>query len=196
MARTETAFDALLRLARDLDIGFVSGPLQPPEAGRMFLGSRSLAEILLPEWHDRRVALAIVPGGPGAERVSIGKAPLGADGAARLVQAVEDAGGHVYQGRLAWLTPEDWLRLHGPGGPDEAPYQLPSQGTWQDNPATAEIASLDVSPLMNAARAAGWPAAFANEPALFLGDEPVYHLIMRENVGRVVTFVIAALEAK
>ena len=196
MARTETAFDALFKLARDLDIGFVSGPLQPPEAGRMFLGGRSLAEILLPAWAGRRVALGIVAGGPGAERVSIGKGLLGADGAARLVDAVEDAGGHVYQGRLAHLTPEDWLRIHGPGSLNDAPYQLPSQGTWQDNPATAEIASLDVSPLMNEARAAGWPAAFANEPALFLGDEPVYHLMMRENVGRVVTFLIAALETK
>ena len=49
---------------------------------------------------------------------------------------------------------------------------------------------------MNAARAVGWPASFANEPVLFLGDEPVYHLLMRESVGRVVTLLIGALEPR
>ena len=37
---------------------------------------RSLAQILLPEWSGRLVALAIVPGGPGNERVSIGDAEV------------------------------------------------------------------------------------------------------------------------
>jgi hypothetical protein len=194
MARTETVFDALQKLARDLEIGFVSGPLQPPQGGRLFLGSRSLAEILLPAWADRRVAIGIVAGGPGSEHASIGKAQLGADAVMRLIEGVEAAGGHVYQGRLALLGPEDWLRTHGPGSPNDAPYSLPSQGTWNDNPTTAEIAGLDASPLMNEARAAGWPAAFANEPVLFLDDEPLYYLMMRENVGRVVTLAIGALE--
>jgi hypothetical protein len=198
MPRSETAFDALFRLARDLDIGFVSGPLQPPDAGRLILEGRSLAEILLPEWSGRRVALAIVPGGPGSGHVSLGTALLGAEAVARLVEATEDTGGHVYQGRLALLTPTDWLRTHEPSQrEDEAPGALRDRGAWPtDNPATAEIASLDTGPLMAAARAAGWPATFANEPVLFLDDEPVYHLLMRESVGRVVTLLIGALETR
>jgi hypothetical protein len=197
MARTETTFDALLRLARDLDIGFFSGPLQPPDAGRLFLNDRSLAELLLPEWGDRLVALAILPGGPGVERMSVGTTLLGNDGADRMVEAVEGAGGHVYQGRLALLTPEDWLRLRGSApAPNDAPYDLPGPGTWTGNPTNAHIASLDTGELMNAARAAGWPASFANEPVLFLGDEPIYHLLMRESVGRVVTLLIGALEPR
>jgi hypothetical protein len=197
MAQVETAFDALRKLADDLDIGFFSGPLQPPEAGRLFLNDRSLADLLLPAWGERLVAIGIVPGGPGVERESDGTALLTAESAAQLVAAVEAAGGHVYQGRLARLMPADWVRRHGgQPAPNDAPYDLPGPGTPIGNPITAHIASLDTGPLMDAARAAGWPATFANEPVLFLDDEPLYHLLMRENIGRVVTLVVAALEMR
>ena len=64
---------------------------------------------------------------------------------------------------------------------------------WHDNLENAEIAALDTGPVLAAARAAGWPAAFADEPVLFLGDEPLYYLLMREDVGRNVIMLIGAL---
>jgi hypothetical protein len=196
MSERETNYDALLEVARDLKLGFISGPLQPPEAGRLWLGNESLADILLPAWSDRRVAIAVMPGGPGRERVFAGSAVLSSSDLARLEQAAASAGGHVYQGRLALLTPADWLRLHG-GDPQRAASAEPPPrpAGWQDNPATAQVASLDTGPVYEAARAAGWPATFADEPVLFLGDQPLYHLLMRENVGRVVTLLIGALDA-
>jgi hypothetical protein len=195
MARTETTFDMLVQVARDLDIGFISGSLQPPEAGQIYLGRQTLAEILLPEWADRPLAVGIIAGGPGRERVLTGKSMLNAERLARLEQAVSVAGGQIYQGRLAQLTPADWLRLHGDTAKDVLSEEPPARpGGWQDDPTTAEIAALDTDPVYEAARAAGWPATFANEPTLFLGDQPLYHLLMRENAGRVVTLLIGPLE--
>ncbi len=194
MARTQTTFEALEQLARDLHIGLVSGPLQPPEAGRLYLGNRSLAEIVLSTWADQPVALAIAAGGPTREQVLTGTATLDADGLARLERAVHAAGGHVYQGRLAQLTPAEWLQRYG-GPASMQSERAPSSATygWHDNLANAEIASLDTGPVLAAARAAGWPAAFADEPVLFFGNEPLYFLLMRENVGRNVTMLIGAL---
>jgi hypothetical protein len=194
MARTQTAFEALEQLARDLDIGLVSGPLQPPESGQLFLGDRSLAEILLTTWADQPIALAIAAGGPSYEQVVDGTASLDADALGRLEHAVHAAGGHVYQGRLAQYTPAEWLQRYG-GPVNLQSERAPSSATygWHDNLANAEIASLDTGPVLAAARAAGWPAAFADEPVLFLGEEPVYYLLMRENVGRNVTMLIGAL---
>jgi hypothetical protein len=197
MAQTQTTFDALMRLAHDLDIGFISGPLQPPAGGRLFLGARSLADLLLPSLANQLVAIGILAGGPGAERVSLGKTALSADSAARLVDAVEEAGGHLYQGRLALLTPEEWLRRRGNApAPHDAPYDLPGPGTWSDNRENAQLAGMGAGELMDTARAAGWPSTFADEPVLFLGDEPLYYLLMRENVGRVVTLLIGAVETR
>ena len=194
MARTQTTFEALEQLARDMDIGFVSGPLQPPQAGRLYLGERSLGEIVLPTWAEQPIALAIAAGGPNDGHVLTGTASLDAEGLARLEQAVHAAGGHVYQGRLAQLTPADWLQRHG-GPASMQAERAPSSASygWHDNLANAEIAALDTGPVIAAARAAGWPAAFADEPVLFLGDEPLYYLLMRENAGRNVTMLIGAL---
>jgi hypothetical protein len=194
MARTQTTFEALEQLARDLDIGLIRGPLQPPQAGQLFLGNRSLAEIVLSTWADRPVALAIAAGGPTHEQVVARTATLGADALARLERTIHAAGGHVYQGRLAQLTPAEWLQRHG-GPASMQSERAPSSATygWHDNLANAEIAALDTGPVLAAARAAGWPAAFADEPVLVLGDEPVYYLLMREDVGRNVTMLIGAL---
>jgi hypothetical protein len=194
MARTQTTFEALEELARDLDIGLVSGPLQPPEAGRLYLGRRSLAEIVLSTWADQPIALAIAAGGPTDEQVLTGTTTLDADALARLERAIHAAGGHVYQGRLAQLTPAKWLQRQG-GPASMQSERAPSSAAygWHDNLANAEIATLDTGPVLAAARAAGWPAVFADEPVLFLGDEPVYYLLMRENVGRNVTMLIGVL---
>jgi len=194
MARTQTTFEELEELARDLDIGFVGGPLQPPQAGHLYLGDRSLAEIVLPTWADQPVALAIAAGGPADEHVLAGTATLDADALARLERAIQAAGGHVYQGRLSQLTPAEWLQRHG-GPANMQTERAPSSAAygWHDNLANAETAALDTGPVIAAARAAGWPAAFADEPVLFLGEEPVYYLLMREDVGRSVTMLIGML---
>jgi hypothetical protein len=195
MAEPETIFDALFDTARDLGIGFVSGPLQPPEAGQIWLGKHNLADFLLSRWADRSAAIAIARGGPGDKRLLTGTAVLDDAGLARLEQAAATAGGHVYRGRLALLTPADWLRLHGTTAAQALDAERPPRPSgWQDNPTAAHIAALDTDPVYEAARAAGWPATFANEPVLFLGDEPLYHLLMREDVGRVATLLIGGLE--
>ena len=197
MKRTQTPFEALEQLASDLDIGFISGALQPPDAGRLILGERSLAEILLPVWSAGTAAIAVAAGGPPHEHVSIGRSALNADALARLEAAAQAAGGHVYQGRIAQLTPADWLERHGDAvsSRGEGAPSTNARG-WRDDMPNAEItslASLETSPLLAAAQAAGWPATFANEPVLFLDDQPLYYLLMRENVGRNVTLLIGAL---
>lgn len=195
MARTQTSFDALESLARDLGIGLISGQLQPPDAGRLYLGNRSLADIIAPTWGDRRVALVVAAGGPSADHVRAGTGTLHSDDLDRLEQAAHAAGGHVYQGQLAVLTPRDWLERYGNTSsvrPELAPSS--AQYGWDDNLSNAETATLDTSPELAAARAAGWPAAFADEPVLFLDDQPLYYILMQEDAGRNVTLLIGLLE--
>src|SRR5690348_9560326 len=179
MARTQTAFGALETLARDLGIGLISGALQPPDGGRLYLGNRSLADIIGPTWGDRPVALVVAAGGTSAEHVRVGTRTLHPDDLDRLQQAAHVAGGHVYQGQLAVLTPRDWLERHGNASgmhPELAPSS--AQYGWDDNLSNAETAALDTGPELAAARAAGWPAAFGDEPVLFLDDRPLYYILM------------------
>ena len=170
MTQTHTSFDLLLHHARDLDVTVVTGRLWPPKAGCMWLGDQSLEEILLPHTTGDAVALAIIPGGPGWEHVRIGGGTLSADQLARLTQIASEAGGNLYRGRLEQLTPEQWLERHGRG--------------QQAGSAQSRI---------DAAKDAGWPAAFGDYPVLFLDKQPIYHLIARENIGRNVTLLIGTL---
>jgi hypothetical protein len=194
MARTQTTFDALGQLARDLGIRMISGALQPPDGGRLYLGGRSLSEILLPDWAGRPVALAVIAGGPPHEHAGAGTALLGREALARLTAAVSEASGHVYYGRLSELRPADWLRRHGKDTSQAVQATSATQMGWRDNLENAETAGLGTGPTLEAARAAGWPAAFADEPVLFLDDEPVYYLLMRENTGRDVALLVAGLD--
>jgi hypothetical protein len=187
-------FDALEELARDLDIGLVSGALQPPEAGQFYLGRRNLAEILLSTWANRPVALAVMAGAPADEQSSAGTATLNADGLARLERAVQEAGGHVYVGTLAQLTPAEWLQRQAGSTSIESQRALSNPYDSHDTLANAAIAPPDTQSTLDAAYAAGWPPVFGDEPVLFIGDEPLYYLLMRENVGRNVTMLIGALE--
>jgi hypothetical protein len=193
MAQAQTAFDALEQLARELDIGMVSGPLQPPQNGRLFLGDRSLADLLLPIWSDRLVAILIASGGQSHAHVRSGRASLGDDALARLETAAQQSSGHVYRGRLAQLTPETWLQRFGNSNPSDERLPSTSQYGWSDNLDNAETAALGTSPTLAAARATGWPAAFAEEPVLFLDRQPIYYLMMQEDAGRNVTMLIGAL---
>src|SRR5581483_8478440 len=156
MAQAQTAFDALEQLARELDIGMVSGPLQPPQNGHLFLGDRSLAELILPIWGAPQVAILIAPGGENRAHLLSGRAVLGGDALARLEAAAQQSSGHVYRGRLAQLTPETWLQ-HYRDASRAAIEGMPSTSEfdWRDNLENAEIAALDTSPTVAAARAAG-----------------------------------------
>ena len=170
MTQMQTNFDLLLSGARDLDISVITGRLWPPKVGDMWIGDQSLDELLLPHATRDAVALAIIPGGPGWEHVRMGKGTLDAEEFERLSQLVRAAGGHIYQGRLARLTPKDWLEQHP---------QLQQAAVGQS--------TLDM------AKAAGWPASFGNYPVLFLDDRSIYHLLAREDVGRNVTLLIGTI---
>lgn len=172
MAEERTIFDELLDLALDLDVTIVSGPLAPPYEGQMWVGDRVLADILESQPRGQPVAIAIMPGGPGREYIQAGRTTLDADGLARLTQVVGDAGGHVYQGLLDSYTPEEWIQRHG------GPFQL---GESQS--------------LLETARGFGWPATFDDTRVLFLDDKPLYHLLARENTGRVVTMLAGTIDA-
>jgi len=168
MDRTQTGFDLLLQVADDLDVTIVSGKIWPPSDGRLWFGDKSIWEILLPDGDERYVALAVAPGGPGRERIHIGRGVLDAAGVGRLADAIAEAGGNLYQGRLALLRPADWLRLYG----------------------TAPHDTIDAASMLDAAQAAGWPHEFGNTQALFLDDQPVVHLLTTASVGRNATLAV------
>jgi hypothetical protein len=172
MTQEKTIFDDLLDLALDLDVTIVSGAIAPPYEGQMWIGDRVLADIL--ESHPPRqpVAIAIVPGGPGRDYIQAGRTTLDANGLARLALVVGDAGGHIYQGMLDSYTPEEWIQRHG---------------------SLQQVAEAQ-SPL-ETARALGWPATFDDTRVLFLDDKPLYHLLARENAGRVVTMLAGTIDA-
>lgn len=194
MAQPQTQFDALARAAHDLGITFIGGALQPPDGGRLYLGRRSLAELLLPAFEGRPIALALASGGPPSEQFFAGNALLDAAGLARLNQAAQAAGGHVYQGQLARLGPAEWLRLRPDrADPANRPAGQSTEYAWGDDLSNAATAGMGVGELVGAARAAGWPPLFADEQVLFVGDDPLYYLLMRENAGRNVIMLIGAL---
>jgi hypothetical protein len=172
MTQRQPIFDTLLDMALDMDITIVSGPLAPPYEGQMWIGDRVLTDILEVRRPGPPVAIAIVPGGPGSEYIQAGRGTLDVEGLARLARKTGDAGGHVYQGMLNSYTPEEWIERHG--------------GQQQ----VSESQSV-----LEAARSLGWPATFDDDRVLFLDDKPLYHLLARENAGRVVTMLVGVIEA-
>jgi hypothetical protein len=170
MTEPQTTFDLVLKNARDLGILVITGRLWPPRAGALWIGDQSLAELLASHAIGNMVALGIIAGGPGWAAVQPGTRRLDAAQITQLRQIVAEANGSVYQGRLQVLTPTRWLVQRGLAPADENPQ------------ATLE-----------AARASGWPADFDDDPVLFLDDQPIYHLLARENVGRNMTLLIGVL---
>jgi hypothetical protein len=183
MARTQTPFDLLVQVADDLDITFVTGQLWPPYNGQMWFGDRTLSDILLPDSAPRHVAGVFASGGPTWDHVRIGRGVLDSEGLARLAQVAAEMGGNVYQGRLALITPAEWLKLHS----GDVRAELEQERGHREG---AEIRGVDAEPLLDKARAAGWPPNFGDEPVLFLGDEPIFNLLATENAGRNVTLLV------
>lgn len=170
MTQTHTSFDALLTTARDLAITVVTGQLGPPVAGRMWIGTHTLDTLLCPDQAARQVALLIAPGGPGWTHIRTGRRTLTAEDRIRLARDAAAAGGSVYEGRLAVLTPATWLTRHD-GVPRDA------------DPATS----------LPAATAAGWPANCGNDRVLFLDDQSICALLAQGNVGRTVTLLVGTI---
>jgi hypothetical protein len=170
MTQVQTSFDALLATAHDLAITVVAGQLGPPIDGRMWLGDRSLDSILCPNHAERRVAILVAAGGPGATNIQIGQRTLDAVDLDRLTQSSAAVGGSLRQGWLAVLTPEMWLARH-----ESTPHKAGAQT------------------MLEAAIAAGWPASCGNNPVLFLDDLPIYALLSQANVGRTVTLLVGTV---
>jgi hypothetical protein len=172
MTEQHTGFDILLETARDLAITVVSGKLWPPLDGRMWIGARSLDEILCPNHSERQVAIVIAPGGPGSTHIHAGQGSLYARDLNRLAQEATTVGGSFSHGWLAVLTPEMWLQRH-----DNPPHGAGTRAT------------------LDAATATGWPASFGDGPVLFLDDHSIYSLLAQANVGRTVTLLVGTIAA-
>ena len=167
MNESNTIFDTLMITAHDLVITMVTGQLGPPMAGRMWIGTHSLDEILCPNQSERQVAILIAPGGPGETHIKTGQRTLSAEDLIRLSRDATAAGGSLRQGRLAVMTPALWSSRHR-----SAQRVAHGQTT------------------LDAAKAAGWPDNCGNDPVLFLDDRSIYSLLAQANVGRTVTLLV------
>lgn len=193
-AHTAYDYDGLLKLARDLDMTSIMGALTPPLNGRMWFGDQTLEDLLLPDGKARQVMLVIAPGGPPQIHHAPGKGTLDADSRARVEQAVHAAGGQAYQGRLALLTPERWLEHHADQAHDANRQEqlATAAGNWtRDMQGTEKRAAF--SSILPAAVEAGWPRNIGDQATLFLDDEPLFHLMEKQNVGRNVLLLVGEI---
>lgn len=195
MERTQTPFDLLHSVAREVGAMIVAGALAPPMDGRMWIGKQSLEELLLPDGAPRMVMLLLLPGGPPERHATRGHGFLSDEGQRRLSEVATAAGARVLRGRLALLTPETWLdRGQGASvdGPVEEPYGTAANP--RPHPDNVQGRGVDHDPVIEHARAHGWPANFGNYPTLFLDDRPLFNIMAQENVGRDVVLVVGRLE--
>src|SRR5215212_7152548 len=120
MQHERAPYDQLRDLAHDLDATFIAGALAPPMNGRMLVAGRALDELLLPDGQACMVTLLIAPGGPPQHHIKLGRGTLDEAGRRRLGELAAATKSSLYEGRLALLTPADWIRLHS------SPGSLPS----------------------------------------------------------------------
>src|SRR5688500_8125474 len=135
MTQSETLIDDRLGTARDPNITVVTGQLGPPPDWAMCSGDASRSATLCPDQSERPVAILMVPGGPGRNRIRIGRGTLAASDLTRLARNATASGGSVHQGLLAVLTPVTWLNRHD----DTQPVK-------------------ETAATFAAAKVAGWPA--------------------------------------
>src|SRR5688572_8073378 len=112
-------YDRLRDLAHDLDATIIAGAVAPPMNGRMWVADRVLDELLLPDGQACMVTLLIAPGGSPQHYVALGRGTLDEVGRQRLSELAATTKAALYEGRLALLTPADWITLHS------SPNQLP-----------------------------------------------------------------------
>src|SRR5215207_4734042 len=115
-----TAYDQLRDLAHDLDATIIAGAVAPPMNGRMWVAGRALDELLLPDGQACMVTLLIAAGGPPQHHIALGRGTLDEAGRQRMAELAATTRSSLYEGRLALLTPADWLALHS------SPGSLPS----------------------------------------------------------------------
>jgi len=184
-------YDRLRDLADDLDATFIAGAVAPPMNGRMLVADRVLDELVLPDGLACMATLVIAPGGPPQHHIAIGRGTLDEAGRQRLREMASATKAALYEGRLALLTPADWLRLH------PSPEQLPNSvapGVADGAPVHAgmpDSRGVEDNALLQRAQAMGWPANLSNGQWLFLDQQPLYHIMSKENVGRDVVLVVA-----
>jgi hypothetical protein len=169
VAQLNTVSDDLMTAARDLGMTVVAGKLGPPSAGQMWIGSRALDDILCPDGAEREVAILIAPGGSGRTYIQIGHGTLSAENLNRLARQAGPAGGSVYHGWLAVMTPTTWRERH---------RDAPKARTARATPEGAE---------------ANWPANFGDHPVLFLGNQSIFSLLAQVNVGRTITMLVGTI---
>jgi hypothetical protein len=192
MQHERTPYDQLRDLAHDLNATIIAGAVAPPMNGRMLVAGRVLEELLLPNGQECMVTLLIAPGGPPQHHIALGRGTLDEAGRQRLRELAATTRSSFYEGRLALLSPADWLTLHP--SPDLPAGSLPADAAVKDTNTDSrgsEVGGAYDDALMQRAQAMGWPANLSNGQWLFLDERPLFHLLATENVGRDVVMVIA-----
>jgi hypothetical protein len=187
-----TAYDQLRDLAHDLDATIIAGAVAPPINGRMWVADRALDELLLPDGQACMVTLLIAPGGPPQHHIVLGRGTLDEAGRRRLGELAAATKSSLYEGRLALLTPADWITLHR--SPDSPPGSLSADAAMDDvhtDSRGSEVGGAYDDALIQRAQAMGWPANLSNGQWLFLDERPLFHLLASTNVGRDVVLLVA-----
>jgi hypothetical protein len=192
MRHEVTAFDRLRELAHDLDATMIAGALAPPMNGRMWVADRALDELLLPDGQACMVTMLIAPGGPPQHHFALGHGTLDAGGRQHMGELAATTSAALYEGRLALLTPADWISLHS--SPESEMSSLaadPAVDAVHIDSRGSEVGGAYDDALIQRAQAMGWPANLSNGQWLFLDERPLYHILAKENVGRDVILVVA-----
>jgi len=158
-----TAYDQLRDLAHELNATIIAGAVAPPMNGRMLVAGRALDELLLPDGQACMVTLLIAPGGPPQHYIALGRGTLDEAGRQRLGELAAATKTGMYEGRLAILTPADWLTLHP--SPNSAAGSLSANAAADDihtNSRGSEVGGTYDDALIQRAQAMGWPANLSN----------------------------------
>jgi hypothetical protein len=192
MPHEVAAYDRLRDLAHDLGATMIAGALAPPMNGRMWVADRALDELLLPDGQACMVTMLIAPGGAPQHYIELGHGTLDELGRQRLAELAAATKAALYEGRLALLTPADWISLHAASDSEvrSVAADAAADAVHIDSRGS-EVGGAYDDVMMQRAQAMGWPANLNNGQWLFLDEQPLYHLLAKVNVGRDVVLVVA-----
>jgi hypothetical protein len=192
MRHEVATYDWLRDLAHDFDATIIAGAVAPPMNGRMWVADRALDELLLPDGQACMVTMLIARGGPPQHHIALGRGMLDADGRQRLSELASKASAAIYEGRLALLTPADWISLHSSSESGMSSLaDAPAANSVDIDSRGSEVGGAYDDQLIQRAQALGWPANLRNGQWLFLDEQPLYHILAKENVGRDAMLVVA-----